>query len=189
MSKRKKKSIPESLTPEQIIRLRLHRISGKEEIWSFIFKLIMMIILMVIMFGYIFGIASVRNNDMFPKLSSGDLLFYYRLDTPLIANDVVVFEKDDVQYVGRIVAQGGDSVVITDEARLQVNGSTIVETDIFYQTPRYVNEIEYPLELEEDQYFILCDNRDGAIDSRYFGAVNKSEIKGKVIAVIRRSSL
>jgi signal peptidase I len=91
--------------------------------------------------------------------------------------------------VGRIVAKGGDEVEITEDSRLRVNNSTVNESDIFYSTPRYGDEVAYPMTLEEDQFFILCDYRDGARDSRFFGAVDQSEIKGKVITVIRRSSL
>ena len=42
---------------------------------------------------------------------------------------------------------------------------------------------------ENDEVFVLCDYREGAKDSRYFGPVSKSEIKGKVITIVRRSNL
>ena len=58
-----------------------------------------------------------------------------------------------------------------------------------FKTPKYEDQVSYPLTLGEDQVFILCDFREGAKDSRYFGAVSQSEIKGKVLAVLRRSSL
>ena len=64
-----------------------------------------------------------------------------------------------------------------------------METDIFYSTPRYESDVVYPVELAEDEFFILCDYREGARDSRYFGPVEKTEIQGKVITVIRRSEL
>ena len=65
----------------------------------------------------------------------------------------------------------------------------VTEENIFYTTPAYDSEVEYPLTLKEDQYFILCDNREGAKDSRSFGAVDTSEIKGKVITIVRRSGI
>ena len=45
------------------------------------------------------------------------------------------------------------------------------------------------LTLAEDEFFVLCDYREGARDSRYFGPVSEDEIKGKVITVVRRSGL
>lgn len=131
----------------------------------------------------------MQNNDMSPRISAGDILLYYRLEDTLRTNDVVVFEKDGKEYTGRIVGKGEESVEITEDSRVRINGSVFVETDIFYSTPRYDDSVIYPLELAEDEYFILCDYREGARDSRYFGAVKRSEIKGKVITILRRSSL
>lgn len=189
MSKRKKETNASPVTPETVIRSRLRRLADWEDIKSFFGKLIMMALMLYVMFGLLFGITPMKNNDMSPRISSGDILLYYRLENKLRAQDVVVFEKDGRQYVGRIVAVGGDSVEITENSTLRVNGSTIVESNIFYSTPRYGDEVSYPLDLSEDQYFILCDYRDGAKDSRYFGAVEMREIKGKVLAVLRRSGL
>ena len=191
MSKRKKGSAvdPAVLTPELVIRSRLRRLANREDIWSFFSKLIMMVILLWILFGVLFGITPMQNNDMSPRISAGDILLYYRLEDTLRTNDVVVFEKDGKEYTGRIVGKGEESVEITEDSRVRINGSVFVETDIFYSTPRYDDSVIYPLELAEDEYFILCDYREGARDSRYFGAVKRSEIKGKVITILRRSSL
>ena len=191
MSKRKKGSVadPAVLTPELVIRSRLRRLANREDIWSFFSKLIMMVLLLWILFGVLFGITPMQNNDMSPRISAGDLLLYYRLEDTLRTNDVVVFEKDGKEYTGRIVGKGGESVEITEDSRLLVNGSTVIESDIFYSTSRYGDEVEYPVNLTEDQFFILCDYRDGARDSRYFGPVERDEIKGKVMTILRRSNL
>lgn len=195
MSRQKGRNVSESVgsvknvTPEQVILSRLHHLAYIEEIQSFFFKLIMMVLFLWILFGVIFGIAPMRNDDMSPRISAGDLLLYYRLNQKIRTDDVVVFEKEGKEYVGRIVGKGGESVEITEDSRVKVNGYFIDESDIFYSTPRYGDEIEYPLDLEEDEYFVLCDYRNGARDSRYFGPVSQGEIKGKVITVLRRSSL
>ena len=91
--------------------------------------------------------------------------------------------------MGRVAAHGGDTVEITEDAQLSVNGSTVIENDIYYSTPRYESGIAYPVTLAENEVFVLCDYREGAKDSRYFGPVSKSEIKGKVITIVRRSNL
>ena len=35
--------------------------------------------------------------------------------------------------------------------------------------------------LDKNEYFVMCDNRSSSIDSRLWGKVNASEIKGKVL--------
>ena len=159
------------------------------EIKTFFLRLVAMIIMLYVLFGVVFGVRPMSNDDMKPRISAGDLLLYYRLENRYVANDVVVFEKDGATYVGRIVAQGGDTVEITDNASLVVNGSSVVENDIYYSTPKYDTDVSYPLTLASDEYFLLCDYRTGAKDSRAFGPVKRSEFKGKVITVLRRSSL
>lgn len=189
MSRRGKTKASQSITPEQVIRARLRRMAGWEEIKSFLSKLIWMTVLLYFLFGMVFGIVPMRNNDMQPKISSGDLMLYYRLEDNFRPQDVIVFEKEGKEYVGRVIARSGDTVEITEESRVKINGSMVIETDIYYSTPQYDSDVTYPITLTETQYFILCDFREGGSDSRYFGAVEFEEIKGKVLAIIRRSGL
>lgn len=156
---------------------------------NFLVRLFLLITVIGILFGVVFGLTPMANADMQPAVCAGDLMLYYRLDKNLKSDDVVVFQKEGIQYTGRIVAVPGDVVEITDESDLMVNKSTVMEDNIFYTTPAYDSEVEYPLALKEDQYFILCDNREGAKDSRSFGVVDTNEIKGKVITIVRRSGI
>ena len=176
-------------TPADIIKAKRRRCADAEDIAGFLTKLVAIVVLLGMLFGFAFGVTPMENDDMSPRISAGDLLLYYRLADDMVTGDVLVFEKDGEQYVGRIVANPGDTVEVTDQATLVVNGSTVLENDIYYTTPKYDNGPAYPLTLAQDEYFILCDYREGARDSRYFGPVKASEIKGKVITVIRRSGL
>lgn len=175
--------------PEEIIAGRQKKLAYRAEIVSFFARAAVMAAVLFILFGMIFGITPMNNNDMSPRISAGDLMLYYRLEKDLISSDVVVYEKEGKEYTGRIVARGGDTVEITEDSSLKVNGSVVLENNIYYITPQYESDVTYPVTLEQNQYFILGDFREGAADSRYFGAVDISEIKGKVITVIRRSDL
>ena len=176
-------------SPEYVIAKRRKRLRDKDEITTFIIRLIIMIAFVYILFGKIFGLALVDNDDMKPRLSGGDLMLYYRLQNKWYADDVVVFEKDGERYTGRIVATEGDKVDIPDEGGLHINGSTVLEADIFYPTKKYETGIEFPVTLGKNEFFILCDYREGEKDSRFFGPVKASELKGKVITVMRRTNL
>ncbi len=155
----------------------------------FLIRLLILIGILYVLFGCLFGITTIKNEDMAPRMSAGDVVLYYRLDKNPVAGDVVIYQKDNQKYAGRIVAKGGDLVEITEEATVKVNDSIVLEQNIFYQTPQYESEVNYPVQLQENQYFVLGDYREGATDSRYFGAVDTREIKGKVITVIRRNNL
>ena len=126
---------------------------------------------------------------MYPRMDAGDLLLYYRLDRDVKSQDVIVFEKNNTRYVGRVVAVEGDEVEITDDERLSINGSIMIERGIYAKTPRFEGYTEYPLTLGKEQCFVLVDGREGGEDSRYFGPVEKQEILGTVITLLRRNNL
>lgn len=179
----------DDITPGQVIKARRFRLFNKAEIISFFTKLILLIVMIYVIFGFVFGITTMKNNDMSPKISAGDLMLYYRLEEDFHNRDVIIYEKDSVIYTGRIVAKEGDTVEVTDDSELKINGVTATENSIYYSTPKYDDYVSYPITLKENQYFVLCDFREGAKDSRYFGIVESSEIKGKVITILRRMEL
>lgn len=155
----------------------------------FLIRLLILIGILYLLFGCIFGITTVKNEDMAPRISAGDLVLYYRLDKQPLAGDIIICNKNGKQYVDRVIAKGGDSVEITEEGTVKVNGSIVLEQNIFYETPQYESDVKYPLQLQEGECFVLGDQREGATDSRYFGAVDTQEIRGKIITVIRRNQL
>ena len=156
-----------------------------------IFLLNALIILTVLwlLFGFILGIAAAPNGDMAPNIKASDLLIYYRLDKDMQAGDVVVLRRNDTTYIGRIAARGGDTVDITDSGQLIINGNTVSEPELHSSTPRYEGFVEYPVRLNDGEFFILADHRNGGEDSRYYGAVRTEDLLGTVITVIRRNHL
>ena len=98
-------------------------------------------------------------------------------------------EPEKSLFICRVVAAAGDTVEISEGERLLVNGNAVIETGIFYNTPEYLGFVEYPLKLEEGEYFVLADYRNGGADSRFFGAVREEEILGTVITIMRRNNL
>ena len=142
-----------------------------------------------ILFGWIVGVTTCPNGDMYPRIDSGDLLLYYRLDKRPKAHDVVVLVKNDTKYVSRVVAVAGDTVEIKENGAVLVNGNSLVENNIFFETYPLEGFTEYPLTLKEGECFVLMDRRRGSEDSRFFGPVRYEEIKGTVITVVRRNNL
>ena len=155
----------------------------------FLLNAVIIVTAVWLLFGFVFGLTSAPNADMSPNIKANDLLLYYRLDRGCRAQDVVVLKKNGTTYVGRVVACGGDTVDITDDSQLIINGNAMVENNIYTATPRYEGFAEYPLTLGEGEYFVLADHRSGGEDSRYYGSVSEREILGKVITVLRRSNL
>ena len=155
----------------------------------FLLNFLIVITVLWLLFGFVIGVATAPNSDMSQSIKAKDLLLYYRLDDSLHSQDVVMLSKNGTSYVGRIVATGGDSVDITDDGQLIVNGNRVSEPDIHNSTPRFEGFVNYPLQLGSNEFFVLADARGGAEDSRYYGSVNSSDILGKVVMVVRRNNI
>lgn len=147
-----------------------------------------MSVILWILFGFIIGIEKVSNDDMKPRLFAGDIIIYYRLDKSPDVREIIVLKKNENRYIGRVVAAGGDKVEITDDSVLMVNDNTVTEDYITLGTPGYDGFADYPVILEADECFFLCDRRDGSEDSRYYGPVKDYEILGTMICQYRRGS-
>jgi signal peptidase I len=165
------------------------RVEAKRAVLNFLIKALALCLGLLIVFTFVFGIRQVTGNAMYPRISNGDLILYYRLEQDYTTDDVVAYQVNGDKYIGRIVAQGGDVIDVDDEGNLTVNGHILDEDKIFYPTQAFTGGISYPYTVEEDSYFVLCDYRTVSSDSRYYGSIPKSDLDGKVIALLRRRDL
>lgn len=159
-------------------------ISIKEDLLFLVLKILIFIALLAVTFLFIFGICRISDNMMSPAFKDGDLAVYYRLQKEFQPSDTVVMEKDGDVQVRRIIAAAGDEVNLTEEG-LEINGYLQQESGIYTETLPYTEGISFPITLEENEYFVLGDNRSEAKDSRIYGVVKKEEIKGTVITLLR----
>ena len=157
----------------------------KEELFFLGLKLILAGAVLAIMLLWIFGLARCTDNMMAPSCKDGDLVLFERMEKEYRGRDLVVLTVDGKTQVRRVVAVPGDTVEITKEG-LFLNGYRQQETDISTDTLPYEDGIRYPVTLLEGEYFVLADLRTNAEDSRLYGVVTNREIKGVVIALLRR---
>ena len=162
---------------------------------TFLFRTVALLVVLYVLFFHIVGITTIPGRDMYPRLDAGDLLLYYRLERNPKSQDIVVIEKaadsgeKAQRFVCRVVAAPGDTVEVSADKGLCVNGNTLIENNIFYPTDAYEDRMEYPVKLGNGEYFVMADRRNGGMDSRYFGTVKAEEIKGVVITILRRNNL
>ena len=139
----------------------------KDDLLFLLMKIGILAILLIITFVFIFGISRCNDNSMSPAFKDGDLAFYYRLQKEYNIADVVVVEKDNELQIRRIIAKGGDQIEITEEG-LKINGYLQQEINIYEETLPYVEGIAFPIEVPENEYFVLGDSRSNAKDSRIY---------------------
>jgi signal peptidase I len=158
---------------------------SQRDIRIFVIKLIAFIMSVWVIFTFLFGIARVNGEAMYPRIRDGDLIFYYRLGKDYSIGDVLTFKINGYRRIARVVAKGGDVVDINDEGKLLVNGN-VQEEEIYYSTEKLTSDVTYPYTVPEDSYFMLGDFRTIAVDSRDYGAISESDIDGQILSILLR---
>ena len=130
--------------------------------------------------------AEVPTGSMENTIMTGDRILALRtsywFDEPE-AGDIAVFRYPDdptgkTLYVKRIIGTEGD-VVEVEDGEVYVNGEMLTEDYIAETT---VGDFG-PYLVPEDSYFMMGDNRNHSLDSRYWDNkfVHEDEILGKVV--------
>lgn len=129
--------------------------------------------------------TSVDGSSMVSTLEDGDQLIVeqisYYIHKPE-RYDVIVFpiSKED-NYIKRVIGLPGETVRIHDGV-VEINGKPL--PDDIYGGRQLINDpgnAAEPIYLGENKYFVLGDNRNASIDSRFdeVGLIDGSVIKGK----------
>jgi signal peptidase I len=100
--------------------------------------------------------------------------------------DIVVFkypEDPSKDFIKRVVAVEGDTVAIIDK-QLYVNGNPVAEEPyaMYSSLPTHADNMT-PVVVPEDKLFVMGDNRDNSHDSRFWGFVDLSAVKGKAFMI------
>lgn len=167
----------------------LGKADDRRDVAGFLARLAFFVVTLWLLLGVVLGVGPVTTGEMAPRICSGDVMLYWRLSQSFNEGDVVVYTADGEERLGRVVARPGDEATITESGELMVNGAAVVESDITTPTPRYESAVDYPVHLAADEFFVLADLREGGHDSRLYGPIARSQIKGNVISVLRRSNL
>ncbi len=85
--------------------------------------------------------------------------------------------------VKRIVGTPGE-IVAAHRGTVTIDGAPLAEP--YVQTSEHGIGSFPPVALGPDQYFVMGDNRVMSCDSRHFGAIPRSAIRGKVILVTNK---
>ena len=135
---------------------------------------------------FLFQPFLVRGQSMEPNFENGDYLIVdeisYRFKNPQ-RGEVIVFKypnNSSQRFIKRIIGLPGEIIEIK-------NGKITIQED---KSSQVLNELDYlPLlettgdikvELGENEYFVLGDNRAYSFDSRRFGPLSEEKIIGKV---------
>ena len=140
-------------------------------------------VLLVLFFGYR---VSNAGDSMNPALKNGDVVLVnrlvYQIKSPA-RGDIIVFRpggNEKTHYsIKRVVGLPGETVQIIDGS-VYIDGEK-AESDIYTSDIEYAGTAEEPVELGEDEYFVIGDSAGVSDDSRTedVGNVRPEDICGE----------
>ena len=132
--------------------------------------------------------TEVEGASMENTLHNGDNLIVdklsYRFHDPE-RFDIIVFPfqfQDNTYYIKRIIGLPGETVQIMDDGSIYINGEKLEENyGIEVIKPETIGRAAEPIELGDDEYFVMGDNRNNSSDSRtdMVGNIKRENIIGK----------
>jgi len=164
------------------------------------------VVLALVIRTYIVQAYKIPSGSMLETLQIGDHLlvnkFIFGIPIPFThlrvlalrevrRGDVIVFkypEDETKDFIKRVVGLPGDTIQVIDKA-VYLNGKPYV-----IPSERHTDPLTYPAELQPrdnlgqitvppDSYFVMGDNRDHSLDSRFWGFVRRDELLGKAVVI------
>ncbi len=176
----------------------------KRLLWEYSEAIITALILALLIRAYVIQAFKIPSGSMIPTLVIGDHIlvnkFLYGTRIPFSETMVLEFTKPEKgpiivfkypedpsrDFIKRVVAVEGDVVESKNKA-IYVNGKQTSEpytqhTDNSIRPMGIEPRDNFgPLIVPRNKYFVMGDNRDQSYDSRYWGYVDRKDIKGKAL--------
>ena len=155
--------------------------------------------------GFIFRcilcMAYIPSGSMMDTIPEGSMVVALRThydwpifkSKPLERGDIVIFDAegheaieggphDAKYYAKRVAGLPGETIEVIN-GMTYINGKIYDESEFLRETPEPMNFGPYAI--PEDSYFMMGDNRNNSVDSRYWSDpfVSKYEITGKVFYI------
>ncbi len=173
------------------------------EILDVLDMIILSMFCIILLFTYVFHLATVQGSSMYPTMVTDDQLLVNNLAGQPQAGDILIIDVKNANLlndagevytdeglgktiVKRVIAVENDIVDIDFEKGIViVNGQPLDEQYVNTPTTTPVSggAFDYPITIPPGYVYVMGDNRDVSLDSRYrsVGLVHESDISGKVI--------
>lgn len=162
----------------------------------FLTCVIVLLVAILIMLIFFFSPLTVEGESMEKSLHDGDKIIIQKNFYSLNYGDTIVFDRvtstgSHKNVIKRLIGKGGDTITFKEGAYYR-NGEKINEDylDGLVYSEMYLNSSEVKdllvgdgIVLNENELFVLGDNRNISIDSHIYGCITISQVKGKVVHI------
>lgn len=164
----------------------LHKRGFVSGLFGWIHCLVICVVLIVVLLVFFFRPVTVVGNSMEDTLAENDTIILTNFLYTPEQGDIVVINADNssgesTALIARVIAVGGQSISIEeDKNRVLVDGKIIDEPYVKDGTETGI-QWDVPSTIPDGYVFVMGDNRETSVDSRYqnVGLVHESDIIGK----------
>lgn len=178
-------------TPDAEVKEEETPKSKLREVLEFLAPIIIALIVAMILKYCIFANAVIPTGSMLNTIQKGDRVIASRLEYKFNEPerfDIAIFKYPDNEkelFVKRIIGLPGETVNIVDGTVYVTgtDGKTMQLRDDFV-SPENKDNYNGTFVVPEDSYFVMGDNRDNSVDSRYWTTTNfvsRDKFVGKVM--------
>jgi signal peptidase I len=172
-------------------------------------SIVIAVILALFVRTWVFQAFKIPTGSMEPNLLVGDHLIVNRMifaptvtglerailpDRPIRRGDIIVFkfpQDPERDFIKRVIGLPGDELAMRQK-KVYINGTPLDEPYAHFLQPPSVDgqpqgdirlENYGPVTVPPGQYFMMGDNRDNSEDSRYWGFLPATYVKGRALFI------
>lgn len=132
---------------------------------------VLIIVIVILIRTFVMTPVRVNGPSMDNTLKNGQIMILNKL-SKYKRGDIVVVDLGNEKIIKRIVALPGESIYCLN-GEIYINDEKFKEDYISSETLDFTKVF-----IQEDEYFVMGDNRTVSMDSRTFGPINKSQLMG-----------
>lgn len=173
---------PETLeTPETTDHSQRPSLISRNVLWRDVIEIVLLIVTIYTLVNLATARAIVEGASMQPNFATGQLVivnrFSYYFSAPQRGDVVVLHDPQDPSqdFIKRVVGLPGELVEIR-QGRVYANGTLLEES---YIARFCTSGCDGTWILDDEQYFVLGDNRPNSHDSHSFGPIDRKLIVGR----------
>ena len=186
--------------------MKTAEIRKESTIWEYAELTIFALALALMIWIFFVQAFKIPSGSMEPTLEIGDQIlvnkFIYGIKIPFTSfhlfplkspqrGDVIVFIyplEPDKDFIKRVIGVGGDTVRIVNK-KLYINGVEVPDPHAVYRADiTLLGDVQKlnnfgPVIVPKGSLFVLGDNRDHSLDSRFWGFVPLKDVLGKAFTI------
>lgn len=152
----------------------------KKVLKSTVASLIVVAAIAVLIATLALPVLQIKGSSMEPTLNDEEIVILLKTSN-LKRGQLCCFSYQNKFLIKRVIGLPGDSISIKEDGTVYINGSVLDEP---YVIDKALGEcdINFPVNVTDNYYFILGDHRSTSIDSRnsVVGLVSKEQVVGKI---------